>query len=131
MIGGRQQLDRRLAAGDDPLATRALARRASVLVSARNRRRLACRFERIVVEIERPAAGMTAAIPVNRREVLAARTDLLLLAAALRGAAHPNPRGVAGAELLLTDGAGPVFAPSPPGSLRRAVRRVTAALGGE
>jgi hypothetical protein len=84
-----------------------------------------------VVEIERPATGMTAAIPVNRREVLAARTELLLLAAALRGASHPDPRGVAGAELLLTDGAGPVFAPCPPGSLRRAVRRVTAALGGE
>jgi hypothetical protein len=131
MMSGRQKLDRRLAAGDDPLATRALARRASVLVSARTRCRLACRFERIVVEIERPAAGVTAAIPVNRREVLAARTDLLLLAAALRGASHPDPRGVAGAELLLTDGAGPVFAPSPPGSLRRSVRRVTAALGGE
>jgi hypothetical protein len=123
------RLDRRLAAGADPLASPALARRASVLVSPRTRRRLACGLERVVLEIERPPRGLTAAVPVQRREVLVARDDLLLLAAALRGEDHPAPRGVAGVSLLLADGCGPVYAPSPPGALRRAVRRIAAALG--
>jgi hypothetical protein len=128
---GRMRLDRKLAGGADPLASPALARRASVLVSPRTRRRLACGLERVVHEMERPARSVTAAVPVQRREVLVARDDLLLLAAALRGAAHPDPAGVAGASLLLTDGAGPVYAPCPPGALRRTVRRIATALEAE
>jgi hypothetical protein len=127
-MAGRMRLDRALAAGIDPLASPALARRASVLVSSRTRRRLACRLERVAIESERPARGFTAAVPIQRREVIVARDDLLLLAAALRGEAHPDPRGVAGASLLLSDGCGPVFAPCPPGALRRTVRRIDAAL---
>jgi hypothetical protein len=130
-MAGRMRLDRALAAGVDPLANPALARRASVLVSRRMRRRLACGLERVAIEGERPAGGLTAAVPVQRREVIVARDDLLLLAAALRGEAHPDPRGVAGASLLLSDGCGPVFAPSAPGALRRAVRRIAAAMGAE
>jgi hypothetical protein len=127
-MAGRMSLDRRLAAGMDPLASPSLARRASVLVSPRTRRRLACGLEGVVVETERPRRALSAAIPVQRHEVLVARDDLLLLAAALRCTQHPDPRAVAGASLLLTDGCGPVFAPSPPGSLRCAVRRIAATV---
>ena len=51
--------------------------------------------------------------------MLAARSDLLRLAAALRAEPGPPVRGIAAVSLLLTDGTGPLFAPHPAGSAAR------------
>jgi hypothetical protein len=72
-----------------------------------------------------PRSHFTAAVPVRRQAVLDARTELLLLAAALRGAPDPEPRGIAMVSLLLSDGAGPIFAEHPPNALRDAVQEAT------
>jgi hypothetical protein len=54
---------------------------------------------------------------VQRDDVLAAQTDLLRLVRALRSDTAPPLRCLATVSLLLTDGAGPIFAPHPRGTL--------------
>jgi len=61
-------------------------------------------------------------IPVQRSEVLAAQDDINELAAALRCAGPVAPRGVAIANLLLTDGTGPLYNPREGVNLRDQVR---------
>jgi hypothetical protein len=121
------ELDRRLADGADPLASPSLARRAAILLKQRTRRRLAGGVEKAVLEAEdpRPHSPVSAAIPVQRRAVLNARSELLLLAAALRTAPDPQPRGIAAVSVLLSDGAGPLFTEHPAHALGSAVRRAT------
>jgi hypothetical protein len=122
---GRMELDRRLAAGANPLASPALARRAAILLTQRTRRRLAGGLEKAVLESEEPRPRRSAAVPVEREAVLHARDELLLLAAAVRSAPDPEPRGIAAVSLLLSDVAGPIFMAYPPHTLRDAVRRAT------
>jgi hypothetical protein len=110
-------LDRRLADGEDPHATRALERRAHKL--ARSRQSLAAGIEGVVHEAEAPRSWTSAAVPVQRKQVRDARGELLRLAAALRNGHEPSVRAVAMASVLLTDGASPVFAPHPRGALRQ------------
>jgi hypothetical protein len=119
-LAGRIELDRRLAAGAWPDGSRELACRARTLTGWRARHAYADGLERIVAEAEAPPHRLGSAVPVDREEVLAARTELLRLAAALRAEPSPPVRAVAAASLLLTDGAGPVFNPYPPGTLREA-----------
>src|SRR5262245_24139198 len=109
------QLDRQLAAGRDEHASPELERRAEVLRRARVRRGLADGLEHVVIEAESLPFEHGAAIPVQRDEVRTAEHDLLRLVRALRSAPPPPVRGIAEASLLLTDGAGPVFAPHPHG----------------
>jgi len=122
---GRMELDRRLAAGANPLASPALARRAAMLLTQRSRRRLASGLEKVVLEAERPQPRFSAAVPVQRGAVLGARSELFLLAAALRSAPDPEPRGIATVAVLLSDGGGPIFMEHPPNALRDSARRAT------
>jgi hypothetical protein len=82
-------------------------------------------LEKAVLEAEKPRPRPSAAIPVERRAVLDARSDLLLLAAALRTAPEPAPRGIAAVSVLLSDGAGPIFIEHTPNALRDAARQAT------
>jgi hypothetical protein len=116
----RLALDRDLAAGVSRNASPALARRAQVLEGWRVRHRLADGLERVVIEAIAPPYEHGAAVPVRREEVLTAQTDLLRLARALRAEPGPPLRAIAAVSLLLTDGAGPVFAEHPHGTLREA-----------
>ena len=111
------ELDTRLAAGEHPASCPELARRAERLSRARSRRRLADSLNRLVAEAAAPPQPLSPAAPVERDEVLAAAPDLRRLAAALRAEPAAPVRAVAAASLLLTDGAGPVFAPHPRGTL--------------
>jgi hypothetical protein len=120
---GRHALDRRLARGAEPEASPELACRARVLGGWRVRHSFADALERVVREAEHPDDRFTAAIPVARDEVLAARDDLLRAARALRAEPRSNARGIAEVSLLLTDGAGPLFAAHPPGTLREVAFR--------
>jgi hypothetical protein len=122
------RLDARLAAGEDPIADAAVARRSTQLVSTRVRRRIAAGVERLCSEsAERP--GFTAAIPVHRRAVQIARPALAQLAAALRSRDSVQPRGVALAQLLLTEPGSALYQPANPDELYRAAREALLALG--
>ena len=114
---GRQELDRRLAAGEAPSASPELARRATVLSRWRVRHALAASIERVVVEAVATPQAHGAEVPVEREQVLAAQRDLLRLAAALRAEPGPPVRAIATVSVLLTDGSGPVFRPHPAGTL--------------
>ena len=151
----RPTLDRMLAEGADPHDSRELARRAAQLTSARHRHSLAAAIERALEEAEHPRGALSPVVPVQRREVLAARVALLRLAKDLAGddrefisgvrrvvsTRHTNgdslgdmpteryrPRGVALVQLLLTDGESPLYAPHPAGELELAVRHANTAL---
>jgi hypothetical protein len=96
------RLDARLAAGEDPLSDVVLARRARRLVSGRSRRSLACGLER-TCSIPPRHAVLSAAVAVDARAVEVARPALQQLASALRSRADVEPRGVAIAQILLTE----------------------------
>jgi len=72
--------------------------------------------------------GFTAAIPPDRREVLAARVVIVVLDRRLRSAEPVDPRGIALLQTLLTDGASALYLPGAPGALGSQLRAAAAAL---
>lgn len=124
----RPELTRRLAEGAEPLASPELALRARQLTAARTVRDRVGRLERVLREAAAPSRGVTAQAPLQREAILAARPFLLNLRQRLRETENPRPAGVARVELLLTDGAGPLYAPSPPGTLGSRAYRAADAL---
>jgi hypothetical protein len=124
----RGSLDRSLAAGADPAASPELSWRARQLASRRYRCGLAASIRNLLAAAEEPARRYSAAVAVQRREILAERERLLELAADLESPDELEPRGVALVERLLTDGSSPVYLSSPDGSLREALGQARAAL---
>jgi hypothetical protein len=122
------RLDDELAAGLPPEESRARAARAAVLVAPDTRNALAGRWAEILARTTgRPSTGRSATntsagrsvmggpatrrsgVPVGRSRVLAAAADIRALVEALRARAPVPARGVAIANRLLTDGAGPLY----------------------
>jgi hypothetical protein len=124
----RRALDRRLAEGTLPASSPELDYRAEHLLSSRCRRSFATGIKRIVEAAEERASSLTAAVPVRRHEILAARCDLLELAELLRSKESLQIRGLALMECFLTSADSPLFHPSPEETLERTVRRIRAAL---
>jgi hypothetical protein len=110
------QLDAELAAGEPVTTDRLRAVRAAMLVAPALRRQLARGWQGV---LSHPNRGI---IPVRRSDVLAAQDDIHELAAALRCAGPVAPRGVAIANLLLTDGTGPLYVSREGVNLRDEVR---------
>lgn len=106
----RPSLNRRLAQGEDPTASRALALRAGQLASPRTRQRLAEAIERVIEEAKEGPRRLSAAAPVSRQAVTTARPLLLTLAGELRTPGPVRAQGVALTRRLLTDGASPLYA---------------------
>ncbi len=78
---------------------------------------------------ERPRRpGLSAAVPVRRTEVTAAKPELLSIAARLRDEEPVCARGVAMASKLLTDGAGALYNPGADSDLWHASRAALLAL---
>jgi hypothetical protein len=113
--------DRLLLSGADPATSPSLRRRARALAGRRRRQCLANGLERAVAEVCAPPAPFSAAVPVQREEVLAIRGLMLELASRIRETDGRHPAGLILARRLLTSGEGPLFAPSAPGALRDAV----------
>jgi hypothetical protein len=112
-------LDWALADGADAGRSAQLRLRAAQLLEPRTRCRLADRFELVLDDCaaqSRPR--VSAAAPLQRESIAAAHGEMLRLVAALRTAQAPCPRGVAMAMRLLTDDAGPLYAPYPGAALR-------------
>jgi hypothetical protein len=124
----RGSLDRSLAAGKDPAASPALSRRARQLTSRRYRHGLAAAIRNLLDAAEERPRGFSAAVPVQRREVLAERELMLQLADDLESSDELKPRGIALVERLISDGGSPVYTSSPGGSLHGALVHAHAAL---
>jgi hypothetical protein len=125
------RLDRALAAGTDPSTSVLLARRASQLTTRRNRVRFARALEAHLAEARNPTMRASAAIPVRREDVLYASPDLRRLVNTLREGGEVGAQGMAHTRRLLIDGASPLYARSPRGTLAQAFGAATECLHDE
>ena len=117
-----RRLDGELATGADAAGTPARAARAQRLTSPRFRLRVAQGLVNAVGRApdSRASVVFSAAIPVQAAQVREARGEIERLVTDLRDPGPARAQGVALAHRLLTDGAGPLFAPAPSGTLRSA-----------
>ena len=102
-------LDHQLAAGRLPESGQLLAARALALVCLGRRRALARNWERLLAAARCPAAPGLARTLLCRDRILAAEPDICEMVARLRAPLPVAARGVAAAEVLLTDAAGPLY----------------------
>jgi hypothetical protein len=100
-------LDRALASGGDPEASRQLALHAARITTATSRRELAAFLERLA-RTERERRTLARVRPY-RAAMRANATELHALAALLRGSSPVCPRGVARLRVLVRDGTGPAY----------------------
>jgi len=124
----RGRLDSMLAEGADPASSPELALRGQRLTRRAYRRALADSFDEAISVAEGRELRLSAVPPLATREVRAARAALLELSRALRSQRQVAPAGVALAQRLLTDGAGPLYLTSEHDALWHAARRATVAL---
>jgi hypothetical protein len=125
------RLDKQLIAGADPTSRIELAQRAEQLVKLAKRERVALSVDRLVSEFDTRRAQLSAAVPFQRDQIAEARAVLVWLVYELRDAEQVDPRGVAMVDHLIRDVEGPVFAPSPPGELRRRAQEAYECLVGD
>jgi hypothetical protein len=118
-------LDRRLAAGEPAESTLLMALRAQTLARVETRRALARNWEHL---LRRARGGAPYRVPLRRRRIAAAETDIAALLSALVAELPTPARGVAMAGVLLRDGAGPLYNRHCPDDLCTAVQKVTAQL---
>lgn len=107
----RHSLERRLAAGDDPAASGALALRARQLTTRRLRDRIGRSIDGVLADTARPSRCTAAVLP-SRGSVTAARTQLRAISNRLQGPGVVYARGVALADLLVRDGQSPLYDPA-------------------
>jgi hypothetical protein len=122
----RFPLDVELAAGADPAACGQLAAHAAWLTRRATRGRLARSLEHLASAPEWPPSAIRT-LP-SRTAVRENRDALLELAGLLRSDRRLYVRGVARLDLLLIDGAGPVFADRRGEALARALELAREAL---
>jgi hypothetical protein len=120
-------LDRRLATGSAPESGRLLAVRAQQIVALRSRQELARHWEHLLsVATLPPRPGAPA--PLCQDRILAAEDEVRDLAARLRAPLPVPAVGVAAAQMLLTDAAGPVYNRRNVASLTAQLHRISAEL---
>jgi hypothetical protein len=121
-------LDRRLAAGEDPRGSDALALRALRITTRRGRASVAGGLAGILRSARAGRLRFTAAVTPNRSEVLEAAAVIAAVERRLRAAEPVAAHGVAMVRLLLIDGNGPLYRPGEPGVLGSRLRAAAAAL---
>jgi hypothetical protein len=121
-------LDRDLAAGRPPEASRMLAARAQDLVALRTRLALAGDWEHLLRVARRPVRAHTPLAAICRDRVTAAEPDIREMVTRLRAPLPVAARGVATASTLLGDGAGPLYKKGRRRDLAADVRRATRQL---
>jgi len=123
------RLDLRLAAGRPPESDRLLAARAQHLVSAATRQALADDWEHLLHAVKHAPAPTLGRMALRRDQIVAAEPEVREIAACLRTPLPVAAVGVAAANVLLTDGAGPLHNPCAQKiALRDALRRAIAQL---
>jgi hypothetical protein len=122
------ELDRRLAAGEEPWSSAALAVRARRILTRRSRARVAGGLAGAMRSARGSASAFSAAVTPDSPDVLDARAVIAALERVLRSREPVAARGVAMVRLLLVDGNGPLYRPTPPGLLGSQLRAAAAAL---
>lgn len=126
----RSALTKQLAAGADPDASPELTLVARTLIGAPRRRRLASALDRVVLAASQGPRPWGPRVPVNRRAIIAARDELVALAARLRDGGPVPVHGVALAAVLVTDAASPLYHFSTGDSLSHLVGQARLRLDG-
>jgi hypothetical protein len=124
----RHAIDLRLAEGESILSSPALGHRAKQLTSLRWRRSLAAGIRRLLEDAESPSRPLSSAVPIQRRAIVCARSQLEGLAAEIEADGPLAVEGLARVQLLITDGHSPLFSSSPDGAIEDGVRSARAAL---
>ena len=122
------QLDRELTAGATPWSSAVLALHARRITGRRSRATVARGLARVLRSATQNRAQLTAAMPPDRREVLAARTVIDAVERRLRVPEPVAPRGMAMLRELLTEGTSPLYRPTESGALGSQLRAAAAAL---
>ena len=123
----RVELDEQLAAGVQPSAGSLLHARAQQLGSPTERAKIARAFEKTLTEARKPAPVHGARLPLRRREIRNCDEDIIALVRRLNDESPIDVQGAAMAELLITDGASPLYRAGDR-SLRFAIRSTRLAL---
>jgi hypothetical protein len=122
-------LDQRIAQGDDPAGSAALATRARQLTSRRMRGKLVAAIEDLVATVEDPAL-FSPRIGPEHEAVLAAREHLRQICAILESDEPVYARGVALTIALIRDPDSPLYIPAEVGSAWYWAQLATQALQG-
>jgi hypothetical protein len=123
------RLDRALADGVSPEASGLLFVRATQLVQPATRIALATGIDHVLRRAAEPTPSrLVSRVWVNTAGVLEARFPLQTLVERLAAQAPVAARGVAGARLLVTDGAGPLYWPQQKPDLCFSIAKIIAAL---
>ncbi len=123
-------LDRQLAAGWPPSASRGLALRAREITSPAGRRELAQWWHHVLMQGRRPPVPRTPLVLRYRDRIAGAEDDVQDMLAVLTGPLPVTARGAAMASSLLRDGTGPLHNRHSPVSLNDAVREATRQMTG-
>jgi hypothetical protein len=123
----RPALDRALACGARGSAQ--LELRAAQLVRTDSRERIADWIE-LAMTAEAGRASQSRSLALQRVSVALAHAELVWLVAALRTTADPSPQAVAMALELVSDDAGPLYAPPTTTALQTTARRISGELLG-
>jgi hypothetical protein len=121
-------LDSLLARGACPDSSAALSLRARTLISQPTRRRLARAIHNVLGDAICPRHPLTSGIPISRYEVIDAQPALEQLADHLLSPRPVDARGVAQVQLLLGDGASPLYPGPPADHLEHALQAAIHAL---
>jgi hypothetical protein len=121
-------LDRRLADGCPPEASRLLSARAQVLVSAGTRRALAQSWDNILAHALKAPAVRCSRVRLNRRGIIACERYIQEMQNLLLTPQPIPARGTAMMSCLLGNGMGPLYDRRSPGDLAAVLRETIAQL---
>lgn len=122
------ELDRRLAAGEDPWVDDALALRARRLTTARGRRHVADGLAGVLRSAGNGRPVFTSAVRSRSGELFEVDAVIERIERRLRAPEPVAAQGVAIVRSLLTDGNGPLYRDSDPDALGSRLRAAAAAL---
>ena len=123
-----RHLDRELESGADPDTEILLSIRAAALIAPSRRRRLARTLSQMMSDAERSPHPFDARLPAARQEILEARQLIQDTVDLLVRGGPGNPRGVAHVQVLVEDGASPLYHCPVPGTLRDRLEAAVEAL---
>jgi hypothetical protein len=123
-------LDVQLAAGVSSWRSRLHAARALQITSRRSRRGLAAALDRVIEHADWPQGRInrTAVVLPCRISVSAQLPEIRALAVRLRSAEPVAAQGIAMLRLLLSDGAGPIYASGRAAALARDLQAIDRSL---
>ena len=124
----RNGIDHRLADGADPGSDAVIRARAEELTREETRRSIAENLERTLARAAGPRPLLSSQVPLARHAIHDSRPDLETIVERLKAPDDIPPQAVARVQLLLTDGAGPLYGEHRGGDLKAATHNVLDAI---